>query len=242
MIKVFRQIRQQLLMDNKTGKYFNYAIGEIVLVMIGILLALQVNNWNENRKRTKTEVKLLTELYNDAKLDSVFFESRSSTLKKHLVTVNHLNNIHLGINEDSISKLLVDYEFIFDPSLAYQSTVEANFNNRIDAISNDEIKANLRAYSLAYHYLKLHYERRNRIFEINCNDLSVKYHSYRNQINASTTLGEYYLGIEFAKNESVINYTNEAVTLSKERTENLIEINKMLISELRTAVELTNND
>ncbi|MFL0353980.1 DUF6090 family protein [Xanthomarina sp. GH4-25] len=42
-------------MENKTGKYFKYAIGEIVLVMIGILLALQVNNWNENRKEQKKE-------------------------------------------------------------------------------------------------------------------------------------------------------------------------------------------
>ena len=242
MIKVFRQIRQQLLMDNKTGKYFNYAIGEIVLVMIGILLALQVNNWNENRKRTKTEVKLLTELYNDAKLASVFFESRSSTLKKHLVTVDRLNKIHLGINADSISKIPIDYEFIFDPSLAYQSTVNANFNNRIDAISNDKIKIDLRMHGLAYHYLKLHYERRNRIFEINCNDLSVKYHSYRTKINRSTTFGEYYLGIEFAKHEKVINYTNEAVVLSKERTDNLIEINTMLLNSLRTALDITSND
>ena len=46
-------------MENKTGKYFKYAIGEIVLVMIGILLALQVNNWNEVRKTNVKEVKFL---------------------------------------------------------------------------------------------------------------------------------------------------------------------------------------
>ncbi|MCA0133814.1 DUF6090 family protein [Winogradskyella alexanderae] len=50
MIKFFRKIRQDLLMENKTGKYFKYAIGEIILVVIGILIALQINNWNENRK------------------------------------------------------------------------------------------------------------------------------------------------------------------------------------------------
>lgn len=50
MIKFFRKIRQQLLNENKTSKYLKYAIGEIVLVMIGILLALQVNNWNNERK------------------------------------------------------------------------------------------------------------------------------------------------------------------------------------------------
>jgi hypothetical protein len=54
MIKFFRKIRQNLLMENKTGKpilsagrYFKYAIGEIILVVIGILIALQINNWNE---------------------------------------------------------------------------------------------------------------------------------------------------------------------------------------------------
>lgn len=50
MIKFFRKIRQNLLMENKTRKYFKYAIGEIILVVIGILIAVQINNWNENRK------------------------------------------------------------------------------------------------------------------------------------------------------------------------------------------------
>jgi hypothetical protein len=51
MIKIFRNIRQNLLSEGKTSKYFKYAIGEIFLVVIGILIALQINNWNENRKQ-----------------------------------------------------------------------------------------------------------------------------------------------------------------------------------------------
>jgi uncharacterized membrane protein YgaE (UPF0421/DUF939 family) len=50
MIKLFRNIRQNLLVEGKTTKYFKYAIGEIILVVIGILIALSINNWNENRK------------------------------------------------------------------------------------------------------------------------------------------------------------------------------------------------
>ena len=50
MIKFFRKIRQNLLSEGKSRKYFKYAIGEIILVVIGILIALSVNNWNEKRK------------------------------------------------------------------------------------------------------------------------------------------------------------------------------------------------
>ena len=53
MIKLFRNIRKNLSNQGKTGKYFKYAIGEIVLVVIGILIAVQINNWNGYRKRTK---------------------------------------------------------------------------------------------------------------------------------------------------------------------------------------------
>jgi len=56
MIKFFRKIRQQFLRENKIRKYLIYAIGEIVLVVIGILIALQINNWNENQK---TQIELL---------------------------------------------------------------------------------------------------------------------------------------------------------------------------------------
>ncbi len=56
MIKFFRKIRQKLLAEGNTGKYLKYAIGEIVLVVIGILIALQLNNQNEkNRIHIKQE-------------------------------------------------------------------------------------------------------------------------------------------------------------------------------------------
>ena len=65
MIKFFRKIRQRLLSENKFSKYLIYATGEIVLVVIGILIALQINNWNEQRKERKLEVQIYTELKSD---------------------------------------------------------------------------------------------------------------------------------------------------------------------------------
>lgn len=62
MIKFFRRIRQGLLTANKFSKYLIYAVGEIVLVVIGILIALQINNWNQESQSEKFEHKLLSEL------------------------------------------------------------------------------------------------------------------------------------------------------------------------------------
>jgi len=62
MIKFFRKIRYDLMEKNKTGKYFKYAIVEIVLVVFGILIALGINNWNEKRKERQLEIKVLVEL------------------------------------------------------------------------------------------------------------------------------------------------------------------------------------
>jgi hypothetical protein len=61
-MKVFRKIRQQLAAENNVAKYLRYAIGEILLVVIGILIALQVNNWNQNRKESKVELQILFDI------------------------------------------------------------------------------------------------------------------------------------------------------------------------------------
>ncbi len=71
MIKLFRKIRQNLLLKNKTGKYLKYAFGEIVLVVIGILIALQINNWNEGRKVDGEILKALTEIRSNLISDSI---------------------------------------------------------------------------------------------------------------------------------------------------------------------------
>lgn len=97
-------------MKNQTGKYFKYAIGEIVLVVIGILIALQINNWNENRKKEKQldtiystiEQNLKTDL-KAIKVPIEFYEKLDSTLSKILTTnyttafldtVNETNYLH----------------------------------------------------------------------------------------------------------------------------------------------------
>lgn len=69
MIIFFRKIRQRLLTENKFRKYLIYAIGEIVLVVIGILIALSINNWNENRKLLKSKTEYYKQLVEELNLD-----------------------------------------------------------------------------------------------------------------------------------------------------------------------------
>ena len=94
MIKFFRKIRQNLLMENKTGKYFKYAIGEIVLVVIGILIALQINNWNELKKLKEKENVFLKEIISDLNYNeqrTVHFRM-DSIAKIYDYVIQHLEN------------------------------------------------------------------------------------------------------------------------------------------------------
>lgn len=75
MIKFFRHLRQSLLSQNKFYKYLLYAIGEIILVVIGILIALQINNWNEERKERKTEGLVLEDLRDNIGRNNQLIES-----------------------------------------------------------------------------------------------------------------------------------------------------------------------
>ena len=85
MIKFFRKIRQNLLLENRTGKYFKYAIGEIILVVIGILIALQINNWNEDRKNRITEADYYCRILDDFTLNEKLIN------KNYELTTNKIN-------------------------------------------------------------------------------------------------------------------------------------------------------
>ncbi|MBT8376347.1 MAG: hypothetical protein KJO22_05725 [Bacteroidia bacterium] len=76
MIKFFRHIRQSLINQNKTKKYLLYAIGEIILVVIGILIALQIDNWNTARINKVTEIKTLNSLYSDLALQTKIIQKQ----------------------------------------------------------------------------------------------------------------------------------------------------------------------
>lgn len=87
MIRFFRNIRQKLAAENNVAKYLRYAIGEIFLVVIGILIALQINNWNEDRKSGIQEILYLKRLLNENKEDVATFTANIKDLEKGNKTI-----------------------------------------------------------------------------------------------------------------------------------------------------------
>ncbi len=117
MINFFRKIRQQLLTENKFSKYLVYAIGEIVLVVIGILIALSINNWNINRISDHQMIAYLENLKKDLKMDTLNF---SKAIKNYQYSVDIRNKLMPLSNydttpTDSILRLIIPYYSIERP-------------------------------------------------------------------------------------------------------------------------------
>ena len=109
MIKFFRQIRQTIIMENNkasrpatpAGRYFKYAVGEIILVVIGILIALQINNWNEKRKQEDKTQNYYRQLLEDLHKDKVFV---NQTIAKFEDQRKAYNDYLKTFNESSLTK------------------------------------------------------------------------------------------------------------------------------------------
>ncbi len=84
MIKFFRHLRQSLLMNKQTGQYLKYAIGEIALVVIGILIALQINNWNQVNVDIDTQNKYLTNILSDLDEQMTYIEIQKTYEKNFM--------------------------------------------------------------------------------------------------------------------------------------------------------------
>ena len=105
MIKFFRRIRFDLMEKNKTGKYLKYAIGEIILVVLGILIALQINNWNESKKSDRVLKNYYSQILQELEKDTNYIHQRIKILDSNILKHNnYLDNFQKQV---SLEKLLI---------------------------------------------------------------------------------------------------------------------------------------
>ncbi len=151
MIKFFRNIRQQLLSEGKTGKYFKYAMGEIILVVIGILIALQINNANENRKSTQQEKTYYCKIAEDLQVDIQNIDSSLVTIDKRLETTERFLKNLLRIQEEK-QVLLKDFlptfrYYRFIPTKA--AIVDVKSSGKLENLRNQVLKKRILSHYTA---------------------------------------------------------------------------------------------
>ena len=153
MIKFFRTIRKDLMEKNKTGKYFKYAIGEIVLVVIGILIALSINNWNQDRIYNKERKYLISELLTEFE-NNLGHIKRMSSRNEDIIarsdTIQEaLPNLNFPGDEQKLSELLVGRGVIniatYNPSAGMMNSMSNTSN--FQHINNKSLRRNLLNWS-----------------------------------------------------------------------------------------------
>lgn len=141
MIEFFRKIRQQLLAQNKFSKYMLYAIGEIVLVVIGILIAVNVNNWNQQIAKKELEINILIEI-RDNFIDTKENIERNLALEGRLLQycnriLDYLDNNRPYNNELDVAFGTYYWSFFVTPS---NSGYEYLKQNGFNIVSNNELR------------------------------------------------------------------------------------------------------
>lgn len=161
-MKIFRKIRFDLLKKNGNGKYFKYAVGEIILVVIGILIALYINNKKEDFDKIEQQTNHLVLIKEELQKNLMTLEDEEEVLLELISSMKQLSNlIRLDgvlkeISEDQLSSLLflpvtraidVDYE-----NVAYKEFINSN---TLKDIKNDSIRTILRSWDRNLETVKL---------------------------------------------------------------------------------------
>lgn len=156
-------------MESKTSKYFKYAIGEIVLVMIGILLALQVSNWNDNRKDRISERKILDNIHKDFIKNKVNFDSMKVINYRSLAALDTMVAL-FPLNRDSLKVYTYfKYNNLIEGITynAFSSTVESVINsNALQLIQDEE----LQQYLVSWKEVLLDYQEEETAYYTMMND------------------------------------------------------------------------
>jgi hypothetical protein len=146
MIKFFRRIRKQLLTENKFSSYLIYAIGEIILVVIGILIALSINNWNDNRKDRLAEKALYKTLIKSLENDLKDVQDKYEIIDSAIIG----QKIFITESFEEVASRFTDKEFFnllykvgntsksFVPNISLYNKILQN--NQIDLIQSEALQ------------------------------------------------------------------------------------------------------
>lgn len=170
MINFFRKIRQKLLTEHKFSKYLTYAFGEIILVVIGILIALQINNWNELRKLENKKQELIINLLDDFEESNKELKiaiEYSDTLTYQMNTFfNNAYSTELKIPVDSLKVLSDGFFRPVDFYISMVTYAEAKANGNLSLLKSKELFTYFAAFEKTHlDYINIQNEKRESFFK-----------------------------------------------------------------------------
>jgi hypothetical protein len=219
MIKFFRKIRYSFMESGKTGKYFKYAIGEIVLVVIGILIALSINNWNEKRKEKRIIKDLLTNIRLDLQVDTLNFSRKLRLIPKAIKDNKFLlNTTELdSISADSLYKKLPFYTFVYKVK-----------NQTFEKLTNSGI-TNFYEFNELLDEINTYY-----ISDQNIYDTGINYDNDQNTNDVSTWLD---MGVEIDGFIGGVDL-DQIKTVQTEKTRRAIFIEQLNLVDMRNSLKM----
>ena len=247
MIKFFRKIRQQLLSGNKISQYLIYAFGEIILVVIGILIALQINNWNENQKTLEKIKNSLLSLKSDLAQDTLLIKERLPFITQQYA-FNESLRARVADNAATIDTLVQIMRYEFNPNwsaqLSYNTNTYSSLNQSglIENLS-DSLKTSIKNFYNKKSSLKDRVEKTT-------NDYQGKITSYVNTYTFGSTpihdqgplidslvwqkIDDSHLAATF---QGISNFKRILFTESKEELEYSLITSRKLIAEINKYLE-----
>lgn len=150
MIKFFRHIRRTLLMENKTSKYLKYAIGEIVLVVIGILIALQINIWNQGRKESSKETNYLLSIKSDLKEQLGYIETQKTYELSYIKAANPVLSYYNTHQRFSFDREFYEHITTLNSRKTFTTTdptfIDLISSGNINLIKNESLRKQIISY------------------------------------------------------------------------------------------------
>jgi hypothetical protein len=216
VFRLFSSIRQSLLAENRTLKYLKYAVGEVLLVMIGILLALSVNNWNEDKKLERQRSELIENLKSDFQANKERLEMVTTDIElikeglERLLANATVENSSLTVEELKVLAFNVIPNNQFEPSLGFYRS----------AISTGSIVL-LKGSQLNNLFLRFE-ENNNRLQEMDITGFRMNFSDSGSLMDIREELGELNTLFEDEKSKSV----PEAFKLSDEEYREFISQKK----------------
>ena len=250
MIKFFRKIRQNLLTENKTGKYFKYAIGEIALVVIGILIALQINNWNEEKKLESERKELISELLIDFNKTNEHLNSSSKFLNEISIKMNlFFTDIYKEKKElplDSIQSLVFSFVNSSDFSANLTTYNNASSSGKLSLIQNKQLQYLFSDFFDSYNiYKKINEIDYNNFFTGTFWELKKEIGSLTILFNHKEYEKTHHKKITYNDYLDLLNSKLVFITLENRKTSvsnliysinNMLEINEKIITELNNSL------